>query len=295
MLPLALAENRLRLAREAEAEQGGVGGKDRRFAASDRMGLVDVEGDIDAGEAIVVVLDRIARHMDFLTRVNPTTIVPPPSASTARANAALSEPRSLSEDGRTISRWGKARFIRLAFRTWIPPSAENREASANRPPASPAHPAAQAGGFGPAADCEAEMSFGGGPLWRYRPQIALGYLARAAASPSGEPKTSGRSSYRETPVMELTVNSYCCIKKATTISSLTTHLILRQPIMIVAELEHMPNCVSLVKSDYIWREYGNKEGSKGKVCVVFKLGKQRKLLNQTMQNANDNAGLVISK
>ncbi len=54
-------------------------------------------------------------------------------------------------------------------------------------------------------------------------------------------------------------------------------------------------CVSLENSDDIWKEYGNKEGSKGKICVVFEFGKLRQLLNQTMQNAIDNAGLMYKK
>lgn len=43
-------------------------------------------------------------------------------------------------------------------------------------------------------------------------------------------------------------------------------------------------CLSLENSDYIWKEYGNQEESKGKICLVFEFGKLRQTLNQSLPN-----------
>ena len=42
-------------------------------------------------------------------------------------------------------------------------------------------------------------------------------------------------------------------------------------------------CFSTENSDYIWRSYGN-GGNKGKVCLVFKFGKLRSMLNKIYQD-----------
>jgi hypothetical protein len=42
-------------------------------------------------------------------------------------------------------------------------------------------------------------------------------------------------------------------------------------------------CFSIENSDYIWRTYGN-GGKKGKVCLVFKFGKLRSMLNDIFEN-----------
>jgi hypothetical protein len=52
-------------------------------------------------------------------------------------------------------------------------------------------------------------------------------------------------------------------------------------------------CLSLENSDYIWKEYGNKEGSKGKVCVVFEFEKLRQILNQTINDSSLMYGNVV--
>lgn len=52
------------------------------------------------------------------------------------------------------------------------------------------------------------------------------------------------------------------------------------------------SCFSLENSEYIWREYGNKEGSKGKICLVLEFGKLRQMLNQTIRDATDNSTLM---
>jgi len=42
-------------------------------------------------------------------------------------------------------------------------------------------------------------------------------------------------------------------------------------------------CFSTENSNYIWRSYGN-GGKKGKVCIVFKFGKLRSMLNEIFEN-----------
>jgi hypothetical protein len=42
-------------------------------------------------------------------------------------------------------------------------------------------------------------------------------------------------------------------------------------------------CLSLENSEYIWKEYSNKEG---KICLVFEFGKLRQSLNQFIQTAS---------
>jgi DUF2971 family protein len=42
-------------------------------------------------------------------------------------------------------------------------------------------------------------------------------------------------------------------------------------------------CFSMENSNYIWRSYGNGE-NKGKVCIVFKFGKLRSMLNEIFRN-----------
>jgi hypothetical protein len=42
-------------------------------------------------------------------------------------------------------------------------------------------------------------------------------------------------------------------------------------------------CFSMENSNYIWRSYGN-GGNKGKVCIVFKFGKLRSMLNKIFRN-----------
>lgn len=44
-------------------------------------------------------------------------------------------------------------------------------------------------------------------------------------------------------------------------------------------------CVSIENSEYIWREYGNRAGSAGKVCLVFHFGKLRAALNNIIGGA----------
>jgi hypothetical protein len=51
-------------------------------------------------------------------------------------------------------------------------------------------------------------------------------------------------------------------------------------------------CFSMENSPYIWKNYGVKEDSMGKICIVFNFGKLRKLLNYTLES--ENAGLVYN-
>jgi hypothetical protein len=53
-------------------------------------------------------------------------------------------------------------------------------------------------------------------------------------------------------------------------------------------------CFSLNNSQCIWRNYGNQEDGRGKICIEFEFDELRNYLNATIQSATDNNLLIYN-